>query len=148
MIHEYISERFRRRIIFRLVFITGNVIIGLAALSRTGQSATLIVVDSTADVVADDGACTLREAIIAANTDSALYVTPGECPAGSGADTIQLYAFTYPLSTGGAGEDDAYTGDLDILEDLTILGAGMGSTTINGGGTTLGDAWFFSIFPM
>src|SRR3990172_6675144 len=36
-----------------------------------------ITVNSAADVVADDGVCTLREAITAANTDAASGATPG-----------------------------------------------------------------------
>ncbi len=39
---------------------------------------------------ADDGKCSLVEAIYNSNSDSQLYVTAGECPAGSGADIITL----------------------------------------------------------
>jgi len=42
----------------------------------------------TADDTLVNGNCTLREAIIAANTDTAVDA----CPAGSGADEIQLPA--------------------------------------------------------
>ena len=52
-------------------------------------AATITVTDGTS-TVADDGACSLREAIEAAETDTASGATPGECPAGSGADTIEL----------------------------------------------------------
>ena len=54
----------------------------------TVQAAT-ITVDTTADANTANGNCTLREAIIAANTDTAV----DNCPAGSGADTI---AFNIP----------------------------------------------------
>src|SRR6266699_3278138 len=49
-----------------------------------------ITVNSTADVaISNDGLCTLREAITAANTNTASGVTAGECAAGgSGSDTI------------------------------------------------------------
>ena len=60
-----------------------------------------IAVNSTADVVADDGVCTLREAITAANTDTPSGSAPGECPAGNGADTITLPAGTYTLAVPG-----------------------------------------------
>lgn len=52
--------------------------------------AATITVDSTGDgPPADDGACTLREAIENANTDSQNGRTSaGECEAGSGADEI------------------------------------------------------------
>jgi CSLREA domain-containing protein len=56
-----------------------------------------ITVNSVADVAANDGQCTLREAIIAANTNTASGGMAGECAAGaSGLDTI---AFNIP----GAG---------------------------------------------
>jgi CSLREA domain-containing protein len=60
-------------------------------------AATTIVVTTTDDVVADDGACSLREAVTAANTDTASGATPGECPAGSGSDVIELAQATYVL---------------------------------------------------
>jgi CSLREA domain-containing protein len=48
------------------------------------------VVNSSADVAADEGVCTLREAITAANTDTASGLSSGECAAGSGVDTISF----------------------------------------------------------
>ncbi|NLF73821.1 MAG: hypothetical protein GX575_32830, partial [Candidatus Anammoximicrobium sp.] len=70
-----------------------------------------------------DGEMSLREAIIAANT----------C---SGDVTIVLGEGTYSLTIAGAGEDQAVTGDLDILAggSVTILGAGAGQTIIDGAG--------------
>src|SRR4051795_442176 len=64
----------------------------LAWRTPVARAAGLITVTSTADVLANDGQCTLREAIIAANTDTASGALPGECPAGNGADTIVLQA--------------------------------------------------------
>ena len=50
-----------------------------------------IVVNSTSDIVLDDGHCTLREAIAAANTNTASGAKSGECAAGgSGTDTIEF----------------------------------------------------------
>ncbi len=68
-----------------------------------GRAATQIV-NSTADLVADDGQCTLREAVEAANTQAASGSTPGECAAGDVADNI---VFALPAGstihlTGGA----------------------------------------------
>ncbi len=61
-------------------------------------SALLVVLSSPADaqsgLVVDGRKCTLAEAITAANTDTAT----GECPAGHGADTLQLTAATYRLA--------------------------------------------------
>ena len=65
------------------------------------------------------GVCSLRAAIQEAN-------------ASPGADTIQLPAAKYGLKLVGAGEDAAATGDLDITDDLTILGAGAGPTVVKG----------------
>lgn len=62
-----------------------------------------IAVDTTAESPGTAGDCTLGEAILAANTDSAV----DGCPAGSEADTITLPAGTYSLATvvtTGAGE--------------------------------------------
>jgi len=92
-----------------------------------------ITVNSTADVVADDGQCTLREAITAANADSASGSMTGECIAGSGDDIITLPAGTYTLALSGTGEDNNATGDLDVTGNLTINGAGATSTIIDGG---------------
>src|SRR5512146_1431246 len=70
--------------------------------------------------------CSLREAISAAN-------------ASPGADTITLPAGTYQLTlanAGGTNEDNNATGDLDVLDSLTIQGAGSGSTIIEAGTNT------------
>ncbi|MEK6804092.1 MAG: DUF4347 domain-containing protein, partial [Nitrospirota bacterium] len=79
-------------------------------------------VTTTNDVInGADGVTSLREAIIAANN-------------AAGADTIILGAGTYTLTITGTNEDGSATGDLDIQTDITILGAGMASTIISGGG--------------
>jgi len=69
-----------------------------------------IAVTTTADELNADGDCSLREAIQAANTDTAVDA----CPAGSGADTIVVPAGTYAISIAGTGEDANATGDFDI----------------------------------
>ncbi len=76
------------------------------------HAATTIVVTTTTDAVADDGFCSLREAVAAANTDTASADTTGQCPAGSGTDTIELANGTYTL-TGGP---------LDLTTSMTIDG--------------------------
>ncbi|MCB9134945.1 MAG: CSLREA domain-containing protein [Anaerolineales bacterium] len=89
-----------------------------------------ITVNTTADELNNDGNCSLREAIIAANTDAAVDA----CPAGSGADTIILPSGTFTFSLAGTSENDAATGDLDIKDDLTIQGAGLVDTIIDANG--------------
>ncbi|MBI5840291.1 MAG: S-layer homology domain-containing protein [Chloroflexi bacterium] len=100
------------------------------------NAATIITVTTTSDVVAADGQCSLREAVIAANTDAAT----GGCPAGSGADTI---VFSPTLSTPaifnltltGANEDAAATGDLDLSGILTIQGTKADQIIVDGNST-------------
>ena len=64
--------------------------------------------------------CTLRKAVINANTDSAPYP---QCQAGSGADEIVFVSpGTITFAYAGINEDAALTGDLDITQSLTITG--------------------------
>ena len=87
------------------------------AAAMTSAHAAEITVSTLSDGILVDPRCTLREAIIAANTDTAF----AGCPAGSGDDVI-LLAFTgnHELNTSGTGEDLAQTGDLDVLWNTTI----------------------------
>jgi uncharacterized repeat protein (TIGR01451 family) len=71
---------------------------------------------------AASGNCTLRAAIMETN------VLPGT-------HTIMLPAGTYVLSLAGANEDNAASGDLDIRNNLIILGDGAADTFINGNAT-------------
>ncbi len=71
------------------------------------------------------GSCSLRQAISAAN-------------AAGGANTINVPAGTYTLTIGNAGglnEDNNATGDLDINNALTLVGAGAATTIIQAGTT-------------
>ncbi len=92
--------------------------------------AATITVNTTTDENNSDGDCSLREAIIAANTNAAVDA----CPAGSGVDTIDLPSGNYLLTIPGTSETAGFTGDLNINSDLTIDGAGLGSTTIDANG--------------
>jgi CSLREA domain-containing protein len=82
-------------------------------------------------------ACSLREAVEAANTDSAAQADG--CPAGSGSDFINLTAgAVYELTKPGQ-EGLNTTGDLDIrLDDLNIQAPAAGAT-IDGNGLTTND---------
>ncbi|NND96300.1 MAG: DUF4347 domain-containing protein, partial [Pirellulaceae bacterium] len=77
-----------------------------------------------------DGLLSLREAILQVN-------------AGSGGDTIVLGAGTYTLTITGASENAATSGDLDLLQDVTITGDGAASTIIDA--TGLGESVFHVI---
>ena len=65
-------------------FLVVALLAGMFALSGNtgGPRRVAIVVNSSADTVADDGVCTLREAITAANSDTASGATAGECAGG------------------------------------------------------------------
>jgi len=98
-----------------------------AVVARVGQPTT-ISVNTTNDDFTNNGNCSLREAIHAANTNS----TVDACPAGDGVDTILLPAGVYTLSIIGANENADATGDLDLTSDMTIHGAGADTTIIDG----------------
>jgi CSLREA domain-containing protein len=103
-----------------------------AAMPRA-RAAVPIVVTTTADEIAQNGRCSLREAIISANTDTAV----GGCEAGSGADTITFAAPSgvYAFSPHLAGNDDAaHLGDLDVTSPVTIRGRGPTRTIVDARG--------------
>ncbi len=99
-------------------------------LSPAAHAATFNV-NSTADAVdvapgngvcaTAGGVCTLRAAIMEAN-------------ALPGAHTINVPAGLYVLTIPGIGEENAAQGDLDITGNVTIVGAGPGTTIVDGGG--------------
>ncbi len=102
------------------------------ALAPAAAAGGVIAVNSTLDLPdADpaDGVCdadlvtpglqiTLRAAVQHANVTL-------------GADAITLPAGVYKLKIKGAGEDAAATGDLDLLEDVTITGADALTTIVD-----------------
>lgn len=90
-----------------------------------------IAVNTTGDsVVANDGKCSLREAITSANTDTAF----GGCAKGNGTDAITLGVGTFAVTRDGARENDNASGDLDVKSNLTIGGAGASNTRIDASG--------------
>ncbi|MCP4543981.1 MAG: tandem-95 repeat protein [Chloroflexi bacterium] len=91
------------------------------------EIAVSLLANTTDDELNSDGDCSLREAIQAANTDSAVDA----CAAGDGDDIIYLSADTYALTLPGAGEDSNTTGDLDVTDALTIMGINSGQTIID-----------------
>ncbi len=116
----------------------------LATLALTGlvaaplQAAT-ITVNTTADVINPrDGFCTLREAVIAANTNVASGTQGFECPKGDpGGDLIVLPNLqgspdVYLLAIPPNPLNDARTGDLNITQSVSIVGSGSSETIIDG----------------
>ena len=120
---RYLRDRAMRKV--TLLLATMALAVMLA--SPPAWADTTFMVDTTVDdasatacAAASDNDCSLRGAVIAANT------TPG-------ADAVEVPEGTYTLTIGGGYEDDSATGDLDIKEALTINGAGADSTTVAGG---------------
>ncbi len=98
---------------------------------RLAEAAT-ITVTTTTDELNSDGDCSLREAVQAANTNTAVDA----CTAGQSdqTDTITVPAGTYTLTLAGFDDSNA-GGDLDILnnaaaDDLAIIGAGAATTIL------------------
>ncbi|MDD2921421.1 MAG: choice-of-anchor Q domain-containing protein, partial [Anaerolineales bacterium] len=84
--------------LFMLTSLIGSVVF-VAPVYAAPVYAVGIAVDSNADTVANDGACTLREAILNANLDSQLGST--DCASGSGKDTI-TFAANYTITLVGS----------------------------------------------
>lgn len=98
----------------------------------TAAPANTITVNSTADALSNNGACTIREAIINANNNASTWP---DCAAGLGTDTINLPAGTITFAIANLQPTDIFEnqslrGDLDITSSMTING-NAGSTTIN-----------------
>ena len=104
----------------------------MMAFSRIAGAVNFTVND-TADLVDSNTAdgqcltasntCTLRAAIQQAN---ALL--------GPGTDAVNIPAGIYRLTIPGVGDDQAASGDLDITDNLDVIGAGPGQTIIDAGG--------------
>ena len=102
------------RLVLVAVIIFGLIVAGQPVLKAYAASFTVNRFDDNASASACAGAandCSLRGAITKANN------TPG-------ADTIILPTGTYTLTLTGSDEDNNGTGDLDISDDLTIIGVG------------------------
>jgi CSLREA domain-containing protein len=109
-----------------------------ALLAPSGASAVVLTPNTTADEYnSNPNACSLREAIDAANTDSA--TNADGCPQGNGADEIHLQAGAiYEITLPGIDGLNA-SGDFDIrLDDLTISAPAQGAI-IDGNGLTTND---------
>ena len=95
--------------------------LSLASISMSsGAWGATLVVDSVEDALVDDGNCTLREAVRAANLD----VSVDACPAGSPPlDTVLLPAGLYALSLPGVDEDEALALEQSLKQRMEQLAA-------------------------
>ncbi|MFZ1699722.1 MAG: FG-GAP-like repeat-containing protein [Pyrinomonadaceae bacterium] len=119
------SSSFYRQ--FAAVAFIGLMIAFLVAVLRVNASMASFVVNTTADtpdatlsdnICADvTGACSLRAAITQANFSI-------------GPDTITLPAGTYTITLVAPNDDLNAGGDFDILSEITINGAGAGTTIV------------------
>ncbi len=99
-----LPRKMRRTFQKRLATTLAGAALLLALSSTPSVHAATITVTPGASGLADDGQCSLVEAITNANNNSQLYATAGECIAGSGADIITLAGNTYgyaPASVSG-----------------------------------------------
>ena len=119
-------------------------IIGLALTITLGalQAAT-ITVNDLADIVADDGGCTLREAIIAVNTDVPSGSMPGECTGGSPDPTIDRIEF----ASGVTGVINLSSALPPVQDPAEIIGPGVDSLTIDAAAQTTSAATMRIIAP-
>jgi CSLREA domain-containing protein len=118
--------RARIRSLFnRFTFLAALCALVASAVSVRPARAAAIVVNTGADNVnANDGLCSLREAITAANTNTTSGPAAGECAAGSGADTIS-FAGNYTITLApAAGQLPA------ITSPITVNGNGAANTII------------------
>jgi len=108
MIHKKIMPSLVRRTFL---------VVAIAGLLAVPVGAATITVNTPDDAIADTGSCSLREAVIAANSNTASGVTAGECAAGEAVpavDDIIIPAGNYVLTITDpsnvlGGADPTYT---------------------------------------
>src|SRR3954447_5149524 len=116
------------------------VIAAVAASGAAPAAAHSIHVTADApDAVANDGKCSLREAVNAANENSLLNAPDCDSAGASSGDLIVLPAGQYTLAPGSAGDNANATGDLDLTGAVAIRGAAASSTAIVGNGDRVID---------
>ncbi len=136
----------RQVVLPALTLIVTLQVLGLVLFSmgipRVAEAKTFVVNGTLDEVDANPGdeicsstpssKCTLRAAVQEAN-------------ALPGSDTIKLKAGVHILTIPGRLEEASATGDLDILDDITILGTGASNSFINGGNQ---DRVFHIVLPV
>lgn len=93
-----------------------------------------IIVETESANHEEDGLCSLREAVSAANLDTIV----DNCAAGAGFDTIVfgISESMHSLEPGSVDDDDNMIGDIDVYSSIEILGCGVNSTEITGTSST------------
>lgn len=116
----------------RLRFVTGGLAAVIAATLWCAPASAYQVVALPGVDSAPAGGCALREAIETLKT--ATEVDTCVLAGSPGNDEILLVTFpaTYPITIAGNNDDADASGDFDIRENLTITGAGIDVSTING----------------
>ncbi|HSH04603.1 MAG TPA: choice-of-anchor Q domain-containing protein, partial [Anaerolineae bacterium] len=107
-----------------------TLLLWLPTLTTQANNPTTFTVTSPLDATDNnigDGLCTTNLPA----TPCTLRAAIQESNANPGHDTILLAATTYTLTITGFGENEAATGDLDISDHLTIIGAGQDLTIID-----------------
>ena len=105
--------------------------------------AATITVNGTGDTAANDGSCTLREAITSANSDTASGAMAGECPAGGATDVVNFGVANGATITVGSALA-AITSPTDIAGGRCPTAAGVEGPCIHiigpaiGAGLTVG----------
>ena len=103
-------------------------VVGTGGVSVHAAAFTVDSTDDAVDAAPGDGVC-------ATATDSCtLRAAIQETNELEGPDTITLSPGTYTLTLAGSDENSAASGDLDVRESLTIMGAGADTTVIDAGG--------------
>lgn len=113
----------------------------VVALPAPHAMAATIVPTTTVDDATDNGNCTLREAVIAANVN----VARDACVAGAASptvDAINVPSGTYTLTVPEGPPGGSAVGDLDVLDSVVIDGAGARSTSVVAGPQPFRDRLF------
>ncbi|MBP9144406.1 MAG: hypothetical protein KBI44_07980 [Thermoanaerobaculia bacterium] len=105
----------------RIQTVVGFSLLHLLFAALAPAKAAVIVVDTLSDAIAEDGFCSVREAILAANENSAA----GECPSGSGESDRIRFAVTGTILLSSALPA--------IDESVAFEGPGRDLLTIDGG---------------
>ena len=123
---EAIGRSSRRYWIVTVLIFTLLMSVSLVSIALAAQTENTITVNWPGDEKkSNDGHCTLREAIISANQNSASGNRLGECIAGSSSqlDVISIPPGVYILErTDNGAENSSNTGDQDILDNLVVRG--------------------------